>query len=36
MWMAWLTRRLPRSGSRRTVRFPEDASTGAVPLQAAK
>jgi len=32
MWMAWLIRRLPRSDRRWIFRFPEDTSTGAVPL----
>jgi hypothetical protein len=36
MWMAWLMRRLPRSESRRILRFPEDTPAGAVPLQEAK
>jgi hypothetical protein len=36
MWMAWLMCRFARSDSRWTFRSPEDTSTGAVPLQAAK
>jgi hypothetical protein len=36
MWIAWLIRRLPRSDRRWTFRFPDETSTGAVPLQAAK
>jgi hypothetical protein len=36
MWMAWLGRRFPRRVSRRALRFPEDTSIGAVPLQSAK
>jgi hypothetical protein len=36
MWMAWFTRLFPRRDSRQTLRFPEDTSTGAVLLQAAK
>src|SRR5215831_9273702 len=36
MCTAWLTRRLPRSDSRQIVRPPEETSTGAVPVQAAK
>src|SRR5689334_5456887 len=37
MWIAWLTRLLPRSDSRQTFfRSPDDTSTGAVPFQAAK
>src|SRR5512140_288499 len=36
MWLAWLSRRLPRSDSRQAFRPPEDTSAGAVPLQAAK
>jgi hypothetical protein len=36
MWIAWLIRRWPRSDRRRAFRFPDDTSTGAVPLQAAK
>ena len=35
-WIAWLGLRLPRSGSRQSVRPPEDTSAGAVPWQAAK
>src|SRR5437870_8363045 len=35
MWMAWFSRRLPRSDSRCTFRLPEDTSIGAVPSQAA-
>jgi hypothetical protein len=27
MWIAWLMRRLPRSDSRWTFRFPDDTST---------
>src|SRR6516165_5683533 len=36
MRMAWLSRRFPRRDSRQIVRWPEDTSIGAVPLQAAK
>jgi hypothetical protein len=36
MWIAWLSRRLPRRDSRQAFRPPEDTSMGAVPLQAAK
>ena len=37
MWIAWLSLRLPRSDSRQALfRCPDDASTGAVPLRAAK
>jgi hypothetical protein len=36
MWMAWLSRRLPRRESRQIFRRPEDTSIGVVPLQAAK
>jgi hypothetical protein len=36
MWTAWLSRRFPRLLSRQAFRGPEDTSTGALPLQAAK
>jgi len=36
LWMAWFSRRFPRSDSRQMMRLPEDTSAGAVPLQAAK
>ena len=36
LWMAWFSRRFPRSDSRQMMRLPEDTSAGAVPLSAAK